>query len=49
MTDQEIAQNLLLSERTVGNHVGNILGTLHPANRTQAALYTLGEGLASLD
>ena len=49
MTNQEIAQELVLSERTVGNHVGNILGKLHLANRTQAALYALREGLARLD
>ena len=49
MTNQEIAQTLVLSERTVGNHVGNILGKLHLANRTQAALYALREGLTRLD
>jgi NarL family two-component system response regulator LiaR len=49
MTNQEIAEELVLSERTVGNHVGNILGKLHLANRTQAALYALREGLASLE
>jgi NarL family two-component system response regulator LiaR len=49
MTNGEIAESLVLSERTVGNHVGNILAKLHLANRTQAALYALREGLASLD
>jgi len=49
MTNQEIADTLVLSERTVGNHVGNILGKLHLANRTQAALYALREGLARLE
>jgi NarL family two-component system response regulator LiaR len=49
MTNQEIAEELVLSERTVANHVGSILGKLHLANRTQAALYALREGLASLD
>jgi len=33
----------------VRTHVSNILGKLHLANRTQAALYALREGLASLD
>jgi NarL family two-component system response regulator LiaR len=33
----------------VGNHIGNILNKLHLANRTQAALYALREGLANLD
>jgi NarL family two-component system response regulator LiaR len=48
-TNQEIAEMLVISERTVGNHIGNILSKLHLANRTQAALYALRQGLASLD
>ena len=49
LTNQEIAEALVISERTVANHIGNILSKLHLANRTQAALYALREGLASLD
>jgi NarL family two-component system response regulator LiaR len=49
LTNQEIAGGLSISERTVRTHVGNILGKLHLANRTQAALYALRKGLASLD
>jgi NarL family two-component system response regulator LiaR len=49
MTNQEIASRLFVSERTVRTHVSNILSKLHLANRTQAALYALREGLASLD
>ncbi len=48
-TNLEIAQQLVVSERTVRTHVSNFLGKLHLANRTQAALYALREGLASLD
>ena len=48
-SNQEIAENLQISERTVGKHVGNILAKLHLANRTQAALYALREGLAALE
>lgn len=48
LTNQEIAERLVISERTVGNHIGNILNKLHLANRTQAALYALREGLADL-
>jgi NarL family two-component system response regulator LiaR len=49
LTNQEIADKLAISERTVGKHVSNILDKLHLANRTQAALYALRRGLASLD
>ncbi len=49
LSNQEISDMLFLSERTVRTHVSNILGKLHLANRTQAALYALREGLASLD
>ena len=44
-----IAEKLVISEATVRTHVSNILGKLHLASRTQAALYALREGLASLD
>ena len=49
MSNEEIAEGLVISDRTVGKHVSNILDKLHLANRTQAALYALREGLASLD
>jgi NarL family two-component system response regulator LiaR len=48
LTNQEIAETLSISERTVGNHLGSILSKLHLANRTQAALYALRQGLADL-
>jgi NarL family two-component system response regulator LiaR len=48
-SNREIAEELVLAELTVRTHVSNILGKLHVANRTQAALYALKEGLASLD
>lgn len=47
-SNDEIADALILSERTARGHVSSILGKLHLANRTQAALYALREGLASL-
>jgi NarL family two-component system response regulator LiaR len=49
LTNQEIADKLNISERTVGKHVSNILDKLHLANRTQVALYALRRGLATLD
>lgn len=49
LSNQEIADRLVVGERTVRTHVSNILGKLHLANRTQAALYAVREGLASPD
>jgi NarL family two-component system response regulator LiaR len=48
MSNQEIADTLVVGERTVSTHVSNILDKLHLANRTQAALYALRKGLATL-
>jgi NarL family two-component system response regulator LiaR len=48
-SNREIAEQLVITELTVRTHVSNILGKLHLASRTQAALYALKEGLASLD
>jgi NarL family two-component system response regulator LiaR len=48
-SNQKIGKKLSVSESTVGKHVSNILDKLHLANRTQAALYALRAGLASLD
>jgi NarL family two-component system response regulator LiaR len=47
--NKEIAEHLVIAEMTVRTHVSNILSKLHLASRTQAALYALKEGLASLD
>jgi NarL family two-component system response regulator LiaR len=48
-SNREIAGQLVITELTVRTHVSNILGKLHLASRTQAALYALKEGLASLN
>lgn len=48
LSNQEIADRLIIGERTVRTHVSSILAKLHLANRTQAALYALREGIASL-
>jgi len=47
--NKEMAEQLVIAEMTVRTHVSNILSKLHLASRTQAALYALKEGLASLD
>ena len=49
MTNEEIAEALVIHERTVAKYVSSILDKLHLANRTQAALYALREGLADLE
>lgn len=46
--NREIAEKLVISEATARTHVSNIMSKLHLASRTQAALYALKEGLASL-
>ena len=49
LSNQEIGDRLYIAERTAGVHVGRILSKLHLANRTQAALFALREGIAGLD
>jgi NarL family two-component system response regulator LiaR len=46
MSNKQIARELVVSEKTVKTHVSNILAKLHLADRTQAALYAVREGLA---
>ncbi len=48
LSNQEIAETLVVSVATVYTHVSRVLDKLHLASRTQAALYALREGLASL-
>ncbi|HEX6383038.1 MAG TPA: response regulator transcription factor [Anaerolineae bacterium] len=49
LSNQAIADRLVISERTARTHISHILDKLHLANRTQAALYALRQGIASLD
>lgn len=46
LSNQQIADSLVISERTARTHVSNILGKLEVASRTQAALLAIREGIA---
>jgi NarL family two-component system response regulator LiaR len=45
LSNQDIAEKLFISERTVGAHISRILGKLGATNRTQAALMAIRQGL----
>lgn len=45
LSNAEIAERLIISEKTVKGHVSNILGKLHVNDRTQAAVYAWREGV----
>lgn len=49
MSNQKIADQLVVAEPTVRTHVSRILDKLHLANRVQATLYAMREGLTLLD
>ncbi len=44
-SNREIAAAMVLSERTVENHVGNILTKLHFTSRAQVAVWAVEKGL----
>jgi NarL family two-component system response regulator LiaR len=46
-SNQEIAIVMVLHERTIAKYVSSILNKLHLANRTQAALYAINQGLTA--
>ena len=46
-SNREIADALVISERTARTHVSNVLVKLGLTSRTQAALWAIREGLAS--
>jgi len=48
LSNQEIATELFVNERTIAKYVSSILDKLQLANRTQAALYALREGISEL-
>ena len=49
LSNQEIADRIVVSEPTVRTHVSHILSKLHLVSRTQAALYAVREGLTDED
>jgi len=49
LSNAKIAEQLVISEKTVKGHVSNILGKLHLADRTQAAVYAWREGIVRRD
>ncbi|MFC1996820.1 response regulator [Chloroflexota bacterium] len=49
LSNANIAERLVISGKTVKGHVSNILGKLHLADRTQAAVYAWREGIVRRD
>lgn len=49
MSNKEIAEEFVIAEVTVRSHISRILDKLHLANRVQATLYALREGMVDLD
>ena len=47
LNNREIAEKLVISDKTVKTHVSSILSKLHLEDRTQAAIYALRHGLAA--
>ena len=46
-SNREIAEVMVISEKTVKTHVSNLLGKLHLEDRTQAAIFALKHGLGA--
>jgi NarL family two-component system response regulator LiaR len=48
LSNEDIAAQLTISEVTVRTHISHLLAKLHLANRVQATLYALREGISSI-
>jgi DNA-binding NarL/FixJ family response regulator len=48
LLNREIAEELVISEKTVKNHINNIFSKLHLNDRSQAILYAIREGLVKV-
>lgn len=49
LSNQEIAQTLFLSEKTVKNHLTNIFRKINVTDRTQAVLYAIKQKIVSIE
>ncbi len=49
LSNAQIAEQLVISEKTVKSHVSNILSKLHFADRTQVAVFAWKEGIVKKD
>ncbi len=49
LSNREIAEQMVISEKTVKTHVSNLLGRLGLEDRTRAAIWALKHGLGSKD
>jgi DNA-binding NarL/FixJ family response regulator len=49
LRNRQIAEQLVISEKTVGNHISNIFAKLQVVDRSQAILRALRAGLVGLD
>lgn len=49
MSNKEIADKLIISEKTTKTHISNILSKLHLADRTQVAIYALRKRLVPME
>ena len=48
LMNKEIADKLVISEKTVKNHITNIFSKLRVNDRTQAVIYALRKGLVTM-
>ncbi len=48
LTNRQIAEELVISEKTVKNHINNVFSKLHVYDRSQAILYAIREGLVKV-
>lgn len=49
LSNKEIAEELVITEGTVKNHVSNIIGKLELRDRTQAAIFAVRYGITTFD